>query len=131
MQIELVDQDFQFIFLLSFRELGHFQYGFDIVFYRKFAENRWLLWQITNPSLGSFVHGQVGDFLVVEVHFTFVGLDKTNHHVEGCGFTSTIWPQQSHNFTLIDIDRNTFDDMASTVYFNEVIAAKNHNAFGS
>ena len=52
---------FQLFLLLGPGKIGHLQYGLDIVFHAKFAENRGFLGQVANSHLGPLVHGHGSD----------------------------------------------------------------------
>ena len=71
LQAELLDQRLDALGLVLLREIGHFEYGADVVLDRQAAEDRCLLCQVAHAHLGAFVDrllGQFGDlaFVVLE-----------------------------------------------------------------
>ena len=42
----------------------------------------------------------------IHMHRTFVGLNITSERLYNCRFASTIWPQQTNDFALLDAKTN-------------------------
>ena len=117
-QTEFVEQLLQFVRPFGPVEVGHLEYGGDIVLYGQLTEYGGLLRQVTDAPLGAAVHGQVGDVVVVEVHPPLVGLDETDGHVEGGGLTGAVGAQQADDVTPVDVDTDPLYDRAAAVLFD-------------
>src|SRR3546814_19420601 len=57
-QMKFGQQVFQLFPLLLFCQISHFQNGHDIVFHAQLSEYRSFLGKVTDPFLGSAVHGR-------------------------------------------------------------------------
>lgn len=124
LQAELLDQRLDALVLVFLREIGHFEYGADVVLDRQAAEDRCLLCQVAHAHLGAFVDrllGQFGDlaFVVLEEDAPFVGLDKPHDHVESRGLAGSVGAEQSDDLPLVDVDRDVVDDGTGLIFFDK------------
>jgi len=124
LQAELLDQRLDALGLVLLREIGHFEYGADVVLDRQAAEDRCLLCQVAHAHLGAFVDrllGQFGDlaFVVLEEDAPFVGLDKPHDHVESRGLAGSVGAEQSDDLPLVDVDRDVVDDGTGLIFFDK------------
>ena len=100
-QVKLLYQLFQFLLLVLFGEVGHFQYRQDIILHTHLAEYTCFLWQIANTQLRTLVHGHTCNIQIIEEYLSIIGSNQSCGHVKGGRFTSTIRTQQAHNLPLL------------------------------
>lgn len=77
--------------------------------------------QVTNTHLGSLVHRQLGDILIIQKYLAFIGLYQANDHVERSGFAGAIGAKQTYNFALAHLKRHIVDDSALAILLYQTL----------
>ena len=127
-EVEFAYQLLKLLFLIILGEICHLKHRADIVLHCHLPEYRCLLRQIAYPHLGSFVHGVrrnalgaddrrvlcalkvllardiIITFLIIKVDIASVRCYQARRHVERRRLTGTVWTQQAHYLTLVNVD---------------------------
>ena len=122
-EVELLDELLDFLLLVLFGELGHFQHGANIILDGQFAEDAGLLRQVTDTQLRTFVHRQTGDILVVEEDTSAIGRNKADSHVESGCLAGTIRTEQADYLALLEVDTHIVHDSSLAVFLEEVFGS--------
>ncbi len=121
LQAEFVQQSLQPFLLVFFGLSGHLQNGADVILHTQLPKNAGLLRQIADPFLRPFVHGQIGDVLIIQEDVAAVGLYKPHDHVEGGGLAGAIGTQQAHDLALLHLHMNAIHHRAALVFLEDVL----------
>ena len=92
-----------------------FENGEQVVQHRELAENRLLLWQITEAEAGAAVHRHVRHVVAVETNRAGVRGDQAGDHVERGGLASAVRAEQADDFPGLDGDGNPVHHGAAVV----------------
>ena len=83
-----------------------------------FSKNGWFLRQVTDSKVAcSQIHGQPRNVAVSDQYPPGIRLDQANDHIKGRRLPRTVWPQQAHNFSLVNLQADTPDHLPSTIIF--------------
>ena len=131
LQAELLDQRLDALGLVLLREIGHFEYGADVVLDRQAAEDRCLLCQVAHAHLRTAVNGFIRKFrdaalIVLEENLPLVGLDEPDDHVERGRFPRSVGPEQADDFSLIHIDRDVVHHRSGLVFLDQFACVEAH-----
>src|SRR5215468_8594492 len=78
-----------------------FQHGENVLLDRELPENRRLLGEIADPELPRpFVHGHVGDVVLIHEDSACVGGYQADDRIKRCRLAGAVRPKQSNHFTL-------------------------------
>jgi hypothetical protein len=96
------------------------QDGQDVVVDRQLAENRGLLRQIADAVSGPQIHGQVGDFPVIQEHLPLVRRSESHQDVKGGCLAGSVWPQEPDNLSLTDPESDVVHNPSALVGLDQV-----------
>ncbi len=119
-QAELCEKFSGALFSLSSVEWECFEDGQQVLFAGEALEYGWFLGEVAHAELGVSVHGEAGDFGVVEDDASGVAFDHADGHAEGCGFSCSVSAEESDDLGVFDIEGDAIDDGAFVVGFFEV-----------
>ena len=92
-----------------------------VVLDAELAEDRRLLRQIADPCAGALVHRQRRDVAVVEQDRPFVGTNQSGDHVERRRLPRPIGAEQTHDFSLGELERDVVHHPPALVRLHEVL----------
>ena len=90
LQAEFRYQALEFVALIFWSGIGHFQHGLDIVFHAEFAEHRRLLGKIAYTVLRPFIYREFGYIEIVEINLAFIRRYQSHGHIESRGLACTV-----------------------------------------
>src|SRR2546422_2089967 len=90
-----------------------------VVFHRQLAEHRGLLRQVAEAELCPTVHRQQRDVGVLQANAARVARHEPDDHVEGGGLAGTIGPEESHDLTAGELERQVAHDLTGLVALGE------------
>ena len=125
--VEFLDQVFHLLPAFVLVRFDFFQDGHDVLFHRKFPEDGGFLGQIANALQGPFVHGKIGNVLVIQVHMAGIRMFQSYDHVEGSGLPGTVGPQKSHNGPLFHFQADFVDHPPPGVFFYQFFRTYLHS----
>ena len=68
---------------------------------------------------GALVHGLAGDLFSLKADAAVVWADEASDHVEGGGFTGTVWSEEADDFAGVDAQADFIDDLPTAIRFLE------------
>src|SRR5438034_266697 len=86
---------------------------------RQLAEHRGLLRQVAEAELCPAVHRQQRDVGVLQADAARVARHEPDDHVEGGGLAGTIGPEESHDLTAGELERQVAHDLTGLVALGE------------
>ena len=86
-----------------------------------------ILGQIPDALQGPFVHGQMGDILVVQVHMAGIRMFQAHDHVEGGSFPGAVGAQETHDGPLLHFQADFVDHPPSGVFFYQFFRTYLHS----
>ena len=101
-----------------------FKHGQNVLGNRELAEHGSLLWEITDPCPGSFVHGRHGQIVAIKEDTSGVTLDRADNHVETGGFASAVGAEQAHYATAAYLQGDVTHHRALLVALGKVLRAQ-------
>ena len=117
---ELIEKLGGFGFALSAVEFEGFEDGEEVLFAGEALEDGWFLGEVAHAELGMAVHGEAGDFGVVEDDSPGVSFDHADGHSEGCCFACAVASEESDDLSVFDIEGYAVDDGAVVVGLFEI-----------
>ena len=66
---------------------------------------------------------QKADVFIINDDVTGIAWDNTHDHVEGRGFTCTVWTKQAYNFAGVDGQTDIFHDTAALIGLREIFCS--------
>ncbi|BBG30867.1 pyruvate decarboxylase [Zymobacter palmae] len=106
--------------LLTSKVLTRFQNRQNIICHRQLAEDRRFLRQVANACTCALMHRTTRQVHIVNAHFTSVGLNQTDNHVERCGLAGTVGAEQTHDLTLRNGETDILHDAAFLEAFGQM-----------
>jgi hypothetical protein len=122
LEMELFEESIELGLPVGDRE--GFKNAKDVVFDSEGTEDRGFLGEVAEAELGPFVDRERGDILPFEVDLPFVGLDKTDGHVESGCFSSPVGAQETDYFSRLDVERKSVYDGLVIEPFHKVFYFK-------
>ena len=99
-----------------------------IVLHAETLKDAGFLRKITHAQLGTFVHGQFGDFLAMEPHRSFVGVDHANNHAKRRRLAGAVATEQADNFAGMDPKAKLIDNGSSAVALHQAFCFQEDGA---
>ena len=124
LQTEFADQLLEPVFLLGFGQRLQFEDGHDVVLHRELSKNRGFLRQVSDSHSPALVHGQVCDLLAVDEDPTRIRLHQADDGVKAGCLARTVWSEQAHHFTGVDLKGHTVDHPAFAVLLHQSFCAQ-------
>jgi len=109
-----------FGFACSAVEGEGFEDGEQVLFAGEALEDGGFLGEVSDAELGVAIHGEPGDFGVVEDDAPGVSFDHADGHAEGCCFSCAVAAQEPDDLGVFDIEGDAIDDGSFVVGFFEV-----------
>ena len=123
-EAEFVEQQREATILLGARYAVLFPDQANVFADGKLAKDRVFLCKIADAGTCTRVHRFRADVdlraAAYERDRTAIGLDQTDDHVEGRGFTGAVGSQQSDDFTLVHVRGHTVDDRTFAVVLAQI-----------
>src|SRR5438270_13826330 len=109
---------------LVLRQWQRLQNRHDVLFHRHFAENRFLLRQISHAEPRPLVHRIIRDIVSAKNNAPAVWPNQSDNHVKAGCLAGAVRPEQTDNLAFARADVNPIDDRPAAVNFYELLSGK-------
>jgi hypothetical protein len=82
------------------------------------AEDRSLLGKIADSHLGTLVHRETGDLLIIKEYLAGVRNDESGDHIEAGSLSCTVRSEKSYDLSLLDFHRHTLHDCSRAIFLD-------------
>ena len=129
-EVEFVDEPFQALLPLGLGHpaggLGHLHDGHDVVLHRHLAEHGGLLREVADPLLGTLVHRELRDLLVVQEDLAVIRNHLSRNHIETRRLAGAVRAEEADDLSLVDLHRDALHHGADAVFLDKVRAVQFH-----
>ena len=102
-----------------------FQHGENVLLDRELSENRRLLGEIADPELPCpFVHGHVGDLVLVYENPARIRGYQADDRIKSCGLTGAIRAKQTNNFALSNAKADSVYNPAAPIGLTNIFGGQ-------